>query len=229
MAIKLQISDAHLNSTSTNLPNRNSPLSLTCWVNSPAWGQFTQSIVGTYLAGTTGIQIGSRFTDPGVFVWTWGGAIIVSTNGLYTPPINQWIHIGYVWDGTYNMIYIDGVLIATSTTAPVSGVLDAIYINGYPTGGENETSDSVVDDVAFYNRVLSPEEMMTISTSRGATDAISNGLLARYRFNELPIDSSVVAVADLSGNGNTLIPSGSGIAPTYAVGYADLDARPVLG
>lgn len=229
MAILLNATDIHLTSPVTNFPNRSLPMSLSCWVNSAAWGAITASMVGVYLSGTTGIQIGTRQGSNSISVWTWGGAVAISSARIYTPTANTWLHIGYVWDGATNYLYANGDLITTSTIAPVAGVLTQIYINGYPTGGINEVSDTIVDDVSFYGRALSASEVATIATSRGLKDGILNGLLARYCFNELPPGTTMTSVIDYSGNNNLLTASGTGTIPVYVESIIDLDERPVLG
>ena len=229
MAIQLNATDIHLTSPVTTFPNRSLPMSLLCWVNSASWGVETASMVGVYLSRTTGIQIGSRLGSTGIEVWTWGGGQAISTNGIYAPVSNTWLHIAYIWDGSINYIYANGELITTSTNAPVAGVLTQIYINGYPTGGLGEVSNTLVEDVAFYDRALSADEVSTIVSTRGYKDGIYNGLLARYCFNELPAGSTMTSVIDYSGNNLFLTATGPGTIPTYVVGGMASDTRAVLG
>jgi hypothetical protein len=185
-------------------------------------------MVGLYRSGSTGIQIGTRGSAQQIDVWNWGGTVQISSTG-YTPPPATWIHIGYTWDSTTHSLYVNGVLNNTSTASVTAGVLNLVYINGYPTGGTAEVSATQVDDVLYYNRTLSAAEVQTIATCRGFRDGIFYGLIARYSFNELPPGGTLASVVDYSGNGNTLIPQGAGTAVTYIPGVIDLDDRPVLG
>jgi len=229
MAIQLTATDVHLTSVVTNFPNRALPMSMSCWVNSTDWTSGNPvSMVGVYLDGTTAIQIGTR-GGGAIDVWSWGGAVNISTTGLFNPTPETWLHIAYTWNGTTHSIYADGNLITTSTTAVTSGVLSAIYINGFPTGGLSEVSSTFVDDVAYYSNELTAAEVSTVYMMRGYRDSIFDGLIARYCFNELPPGSNVTSVVDYSGNNNLLTLTGTGTSPVYVAGVIDLDERPVLG
>ena len=185
-------------------------------------------MVGLYLQGTVGIQIGTRGGNS-IDIWDWGGGVFISSSGFYTPPINTWIHIAYTWDGTTHRLYQNGTFVTSTTTAVTAGVLTLIYINGFPSGGASETSDTIIDDVAYYNRALNAAEVSTIASLRGTRDSIRYGAIARYAFNEQPPGNSLTTVVDYSGNGNTLTPTGAGSPVTYIAGIIDLDDRPVLG
>lgn len=228
MAVQLNATDVHLTSNVSNFPNRSAPFSLSCWVNAIWSASGTVSMVGLYLPGTVAIQIGKR-TGGQIDAWTWGGGVFISSSGVYTPSDNTWLNISYTWDSTTHRLYVNGNFITSSTTAITPGVFSLIYINGYPTGGAAETSNSLIDDVSYFNRVLSASEIQTIYTGRGARDNIYNGLVSRYCFNSLPVGATVDTIVDYSGNNNILTQSGAGDNITHALGIVDLDTTPVLG
>lgn len=171
-------------------------------------------------------------------------AASAAINGRYIAPINTWVHYTYSCTVSSNgvgtpgtqthSIYINGLLNNTSSNANqlTAGVPTMIYLNGYPvtatsTGAESNTTG--VDDVYYYNRLLSANEINTIYNSFGQRDGIVSGLVARYNFNEANAGTSVSTCTDFSGNGNTitLTTAGTGTAPTYIVDYAHEDTRPV--
>lgn len=229
MAVQLTATDTHLTSVASPLVSVAGPLSLSTWINHSSWNAGTASIVGAYLAGTTGIQIGTRGANQ-IDIWTWGGGLLVSSNtATYTPTNGTWIHIAYTCNGTSHQLYAEGNLVATATTAQIAGTMTQMYINGYPTGVANETSAALVDDVVFYNRVISADEVKTIASLRGSRDGIVHGALARYKFDELTPGLAVVSVTDYTGNGRTLTPSGAGATMTYIASPIDIDTTPVHG
>lgn len=228
MAIQLTATDVHLTSASSNFPNTTSAITFMTWLNYGSWSAgTTASMVGVYLPGTTAIQIGTR-TINNIDIWTWGGTLLVSTNGLYTPPNNTWMHVCYTYDGTTSKVYANGSLINSSTTTQIAGVLTTMYINGYPTGATNETCTVGVDDTILFDRVLTADEIQTIYTSAGTTDGVNYGVKARYRYDEQPVGSVVTSIIDYSGNNNQLTPAGTGTI-TYITTYISNDERPVLG
>lgn len=229
MAIQLNATDIHLSNTASALISVTGPLTMLAWINYSGWNSGTNaSIVGLYLAGTTGIQFGSRGAGD-IDIWTWGGGALVSSAGSgYLPTANTWIPIAYTCSGTSHQLYANGNLVSTATATQIAGTLTQFYINGYPTGVTNETSTALVDDVVVYNRVLSAAEIATISTLRGGRHGIVNGIIASYQFDELAIGQTLVSVTDYSGNNRTLTPVGAGTAMTYVVSPIDMTCRPAI-
>lgn len=172
-------------------------------------------------------------------------AASATINGRYIAPIDTFVHYTYTCTVSSNgagtagtqthSLYINGLLNNTATNAlQVAGVPTMVYLNGYPVASGTtgaESNNTGIDDVLYYNRILSANEIQTIYNAFGQRDGIVYGLIARFDFNELPVGSSVSTCRDFSGNGNTcnLITVGTGTAPLYLQDYSNLDARPVFG
>jgi hypothetical protein len=219
MPIMCATGDSHLATTvpGVNYTSATSPFSVVCWINGNWASTTTISFVGIYgptiTAPTTAIQIGTRGAGL-VSCWTWGGAIMVQSPA--TVISNVWHHIGYTFDGGSHRLYVDGVLVATSTTAQIAGTLSSVFINGYPTGIAQESSTHQVANYSYFNRQLSNDEILTIYYAKGSRHGIVYGVLAEYQFDEGVEGGTSSQVNDLSGNGNNLISSGSGLTPiTY--------------
>ena len=94
--------------------------------------------------------------------------------GLVSPPVGrfiaqpmkseaiitdgQWHRIGFIWDGSYRHLYVDGVEVAMDAT-PLSSLENAT--NGLYLGAGNSLTSGtffsgLIDDVRIYNRVVSP-------------------------------------------------------------------------
>jgi hypothetical protein len=166
---------------------------------------------------TTGVQIGTSGGAGEISAWTYGGTILAtSATGIMTTYNGLWVHTAYTYDGTTHLVYVNGVQVATGTTAQIAGTFDQVWINGYPpTGNANETSVLGVDAYLYYNRTLSANEVLTIYNAAGERHGIFNGTLAKYEFDELGQGSTVVSVTDLSGMGQNLSVVGTGTAMTY--------------
>jgi hypothetical protein len=224
-----------------------------CWISGDAnvWTATQASSIcgmydGTYDASTlptTALQIGAKLNGDGVFLWTWGGVVLVSTsptsgNGAitpYTPTANIWFHVVYAcntWTGTNqtHLMYINGVLRASSTNIlQVDGQFTQNFINGYPqvipvTG--NETANVKVDDVRLYNRQLTANEILTIYNSYGSIDDIVSGLVAHYIFEESINGLPTTNVYDCSASVNNLrMQNYGGTAITYCDGVTGSNVR----
>ena len=98
-------------------------------------------------------------------------AAVNGTTGGYTygvTPVDddQWHHVGFVYDGTMNYLYVDGEVDASE---PSTGQID---VSSYPLCigansqhlGEGWSScwNGLIDDVQIYNRALSQEQVQII-------------------------------------------------------------------
>jgi hypothetical protein len=142
-----------------------------------------------------------------------------TATGFMSAYNGVWVNIAYTFDGINHAIYLNGNQVASSTVANVSAKYNEIYINGYPSGGTSEVSNYRVATFSYFNRALSPNEILTISSERGLRHGIKKGLLSELRFDNGINGSTVSTVADLSGNGNSVTLTGAGTAMTYT--YSD--------
>jgi hypothetical protein len=211
--------------------------SLMVWLNATTWtGGLTNSMVGAYNSATSGgtaIQIGTRLGTGNCDVWTWGANVLVSSSGgtgITTLSNNIWYHIAYTFDGTTHRLYINGVQTNTGTAGQLSGTITSIFINGYPTGGANETGTFSVDDISYFNRTLSADEILTAYTTAGSRDGIVYGATASCLVNEGTAGTVANNCLDYTGKGNSLTPIGAavGVNFVYAPSYITTDTRPSL-
>jgi hypothetical protein len=69
---------------------------------------------------------------------------------------DSWHRIGFVWDGSKRMLYVDGVVVAQDMQDGLMSSSNGLYI-GCGKGMEVGTYFSgLIDDVRIYNRVVSP-------------------------------------------------------------------------
>jgi hypothetical protein len=77
----------------------------------------------------------------------------------------QWHHIGFVWDGSYRILYADGVEVAkdTAAQAPLKSATGGLYIGADKTLAAETFFSGLIDDVRIYNKALSPEEIAALA------------------------------------------------------------------
>lgn len=227
MAILLNQSNIQLTGTITGFPDLTSPFSISTWILYSDWPSSTiLSMVGLYKIGSSAVQIGSRGSNV-LTVWTWGGAILVQLSGSALLSQTDYIHVVYTMDGIgTHRLYVAGQLVASTTNAQVAGIPDTIYINGYPTGGANETGVYSVDDTQYFSRQLSDGEVLTLYNSRGLRDGIYLGIVGRYTFGEGIDGSNVSQIRDFGEFKNHLNVAGTGNPIKYANGVIFNDTRP---
>ncbi len=82
---------------------------------------------------------------------------IVSTNAVAD---NGWTHVAAIYNGTHQLMYLDGILDSTETTS-VSAIItntQPLYIGGQ-VGSSYRYFNGTIDEVAIYNRSLSASEI----------------------------------------------------------------------
>lgn len=77
-----------------------------------------------------------------------------------TVTANTWHHLAGTYNGTNGVVYIDGALIAgpTALTGPVTSPAVPFDIGAYSNGAGSKLFGTL-DDVAYYNRVLTAGEI----------------------------------------------------------------------
>lgn len=84
-------------------------------------------------------------------------------NTSIPPPLNQWTHVAYVYDGTAFTIYVDGVNDSISVvTTPYYEKRNLYLGSGYNSG---DYFNGSMDEVLIFNRALSETELSALFTS----------------------------------------------------------------
>ena len=121
---------------------------------------------------------------------------------------NEWQFVVMTWEsGTEIDIYLDGQKdTPTSASGVHSGTTgpDNVDLIFFGTGAKASSTtgwNGLMEDVRFYDRRLTDSEIQTMFHVKG-NDNISQNLLFRVLFNELPIGSTATtnSIIDLSGN-----------------------------
>lgn len=143
--------------------------------------------------------------DGSGFFNTWASGLSpvdINSSAVSTPATGTWHHIAFVYDGLNQILYIDGVAIATEAT---TGTIESnpAYNSGIVIGARytqaSQFSNTSFEDVRIWNVARTSAELNSnMSINLMGTEP---GLVAYYRFED-GVGSSTVT--DLTGNGNTL-------------------------
>jgi hypothetical protein len=103
--------------------------------------------------------------------WMYQGGTAAWTSGIMVDT--NWHHLALVYTTSTQTAYLDGSQVATMSGTPNPGVSNIIYIgNGYANTGiqgisttGNQPFSGLIDEVRFYNAVLTPAEINTLRTS----------------------------------------------------------------
>jgi len=188
-------------------------ITLEGWVYQTA-NVFLPTIVGNY---GTGMQFLLRIDNNKAAFWVDNGSGFNVVNGTTTIPLNTWVHIAGVWNGSSTMVYVNGVLDATNASVPGSFPTTANPVRI----GANQTSEAMagkLDGVRIWTTARTATE---INTNKGSClSGSETGLLALYNFEE----GSGTTVADLTGHGYNGTFVG---APTWTTGMSCTAVLPI--
>ena len=128
--------------------------------------------------------------------------VAIVTAASNTPTTGTCHHVAYVYDGTNQIFYVDGVaVVTTAVTGTVAA--NATFASGLVIGARytqaTQFSNTSFEDIRIWNVARTPAEL-NANMSSNLTGSES-GLVAYYRFED---GQGSNTVTDLTGNGNTL-------------------------
>jgi hypothetical protein len=153
----------------------------TDFVLNPAGGEF--SIFAWIQGGAPGQVIISQSDGTGTGE-TWLGMNVLSGNlmtGLVPPTVGrfipqplgsqtiitdgQWHHIGFVWDGSYRFLYVDGTEVAKDVAAqnPLKSATGGLYIGASKALDADTLFSGLIDDVRIYDVALTAEQIAALA------------------------------------------------------------------
>jgi hypothetical protein len=125
--------------------------------------------------GNSAVKMGFRSSN--FAISNWSGGTLASTT---TPSAGTWHYAVYTYDGTTNMLYIDGTQVATSTTLPDSGSVNSFYVGTYSS--LSEYFNGYLDEIRYskiarsaswisteYNNEATPSIFYTIGPQQSVT------------------------------------------------------------
>ena len=154
---------------STILNNLTNQLTVSAWINRSASNYTWQSIISR--------QFGTSWGDQfflGVFGDTYAFIVNTPNNGNQhieggANPLNQWVHVAGVYNGSQITLYINGVAInSLAVSGNIRTEAKPVIIGGNVNDTDPNSADELftgqIDDVRFYNRALTAAEISTIYT-----------------------------------------------------------------
>lgn len=142
----------------------------------------TTQTSGGYLVNTTGTaqRIYFNYQSSNNISFLLGSTAV--TIGSASAPLGKWHHVVGQWNGSNGTLYVDGVLAGSTSFAALSSVLNPMYVGSF---GGSQGFKGIIDDVRFYNRVLSLSEVTSLYKS-GATvikNSVTTNLLGYWPLN----------------------------------------------
>ena len=145
----------------TTLTFSSANLTSVAWVKLDSYLSQNSTIGFSPDSGTTGFRIYS-ISATSLGVWTrngTGGGVtaIETTNGI---PLNEWVQITFVLNGTNGKFYKNGIQILTGTFTQTPNALSSapVWLSRYSGGGY--VVDGKTANALLYNRALTAAEVL---------------------------------------------------------------------
>jgi hypothetical protein len=75
----------------------------------------------------------------------------------------DWHHIGFVWNGAYRTLYVDGVVVAEDIQSNLASSSNGLYIGTGKNLGAGTFFSGLIDDVRIYNKALSQAQITALA------------------------------------------------------------------
>ena len=145
------------------------PFSVFAWIQGGAPGQVIISQADGIGTGETwlGITASDGNLMTGLMPYQVGRTVIFPLESQSLITDGQWHHVGFVWDGSYRSLYVDGTEVAKDTN-PIT-LSPLIFANGGLYIGAGKTLDAaslfsgLIDDVRIYDVALSAEQIAALA------------------------------------------------------------------
>ena len=88
----------------------------------------------------------------------------ISLHAVNTSYLHNWYHVVYTYDDHYASLYLDGALVSKCVKNFETRFLtnDSLMVGCHNEKKNTRTFHGVIDDIAIYNRVLSPDEVLQL-------------------------------------------------------------------
>jgi formylglycine-generating enzyme required for sulfatase activity len=176
------------NANGAGLPLGNSPRTVCAWTN-PAF--LNNAVFSEAVTYGNGYGLGMDASGGGRMYILDGGA----GDLIYNQPhgLNTWRHLCATFDGTTEVLYVDGKSVA-SVGRTLTTTVGGINIGRHNVSGVDYFNGKI-DDVRIYNNALTAAQIRQLATQ------VPTGLVARYDFTG--------DATDVSGFGNGLTNNGA--------------------
>lgn len=174
---------------------------------------------GIILAKPDGTATGDSYA-----IWYFGGQLLAGVRiggfiGLtWTPTIGQWYHIALTYNSTTQVekLYIDGIMVASSTSLPPVYASDDLLLGADVNNSVHEGFfNGKLDEVRLWDKERTPLEIVTNLTA--TLDGGEPGLIAYYRIGETGQGSGITVANSASATGsiNNGVTVGTATTPVF--------------
>lgn len=187
-----------------------------------------QKIISKRSSTPDGYQL--RFNNPTSLIWRVDEPVTITDTIAPTHPLNgAWRHIVTGRNGSQHFLYIDGVLVKSSTDSTSDSLQNTESLTIGNDQGSAEGFNGAIDEVRIYNRGLTSQEILDIYNDNGVVNpptdttapTVPTGLSATTQSTS-QISLSWSASTDIVGvTGYKIFRGGSQVGTSVGTSYND--------
>gem|GEM_PF-4049125 len=140
-----------------------SAFTLSAWVNVNSWKNVTSAhdyVLSNEAAGAHGYVL--RFRNGGIVDLTVGASEWHETLSTEKASLEVWHHLAATFDGTVSRVFLDGEVVGETPAPIVITPSDQPFRIGQAALSKERGMRGFIDEVAIFNRALSPDEVRTV-------------------------------------------------------------------
>jgi hypothetical protein len=156
-----------------------------------------------YPSASLGMQMMLRRENDNYVFFLDGGSGFIAVSAANTVVLNTWQHLVGTWDGNTIRIYINGILINSTSVTGAFGVRSTSFVIGGNAQLVPEMFTGNIDEVRIWDVARTEEE---INGSKNCElQGTETGLVAYYKFNQgfdAADNSTITSLTDATANAN---------------------------
>lgn len=208
--------------------NSANTLTLEAWINATQWKSqvFQGTIIGKDATNQSGYVLRCGANGKLSFTVGNGGGVWTEVMSASIMQTNIWYHVAGVFDNGTMSIYINGNLVAATTSNPIAASTVGLQI-GESTGYPGRAFQGYVDEVRIWNVARTQAQIIANDT----VDLPNNepGLVGYYKFNQVTGTTTPNEITTTTNSLGTLVNFPvNPWAPGYAIGGSDLSTVAIL-
>ena len=172
----------------TDIPPRQHSFSISFWMYAKSIANYNAMVATGETMGYGGQGVLFYENAPKLFGntadnWTWGTTMVGGTTSLST---GVWYHVAWTHqESGFNKFYVNGQLEGQKATGPNTGGYTDVYCFGALNRIGAWLYNGYLDDIAIWDRALSPTEVLSIYRDRKTSPSViaPDSVVDVFRFN----------------------------------------------
>lgn len=170
--------DDYVIAENVNLGNVTNSCTLSHWIYFEHWNYDSFPVTAANAGTHAAEYVGFKNNDDSFRFAVYDGSFNRADQNVSSKYFNQWNHLVGVFDDGTIYLFVNNELVATDSASKAEAQDN--FILGYNPNDDTNNFEGLIDDVRFYDRALSENEINSLFNRKN----ITSGLTAYYPINK---------------------------------------------